>query len=150
MKRLFLIAGIGAAFALTTPASAMTDAECTAAWTKADANKDGMVTEAEAGRYFAAMRVAEKPIADGRLSMMAFQEHCKAGHFNMTRMVVGAPLPGSNSFTENQAKDRILAAGMSGVSALLKDANGIWRGTAADGAKTVSVAVDYKGNVVSQ
>ena len=35
MKRLLLIAGISTAFAATTPALAMSDAECAAAWTKA-------------------------------------------------------------------------------------------------------------------
>ena len=150
MKRLMLIAGISAAFATTTPAFAMTDAECAAAWTKADVDKDGIVTEREAGRYFAALRVKGTPIADGKLSQAAFLEHCKADHFTVAKLDPGAPLSGSNSFTEAQAKDRIMAAGYSSVKPLKKDAQGIWRGSALDGSKTVSVAVDYKGNVVAK
>ena len=61
----------------------------------------------------------------------------------------GAPLKGANSFTESQAKDRALAAGFTSVSSLVKDGGGIWRGTAMKDGKSVKVAVDYKGNVVS-
>ena len=150
MKRLLLIAGISASFAATTPAFAMTDSECAAAWTKADTNKDGTLSEAEASRYFAALRVLNTPVADGKLTQAMFLEHCKAGHFTSAKIDAGAPLSGSNSFTENQAKDRATAAGFSNVTALKKDANGIWRGTAADGAKTVTVSIDFKGNVVAQ
>ena len=150
MKRFVLIAGIGAAFAAASPAFAMTDAACIAAWTNADVNKDGIVTEAEGARYFAALRVKKTPIADGKLSQAAFLEHCKADHFTVAKLDHGAPLSGSNSFTETQAKDRIMAAGFSNVAALKKDAQGVWRGTASDGPKNISVALDYKGNVVGK
>ena len=66
----------------------------------------------------------------------------------MASAEAGAPLKGANSFTENQAKDRIIAAGFTNVSALAKDGDGIWRGTATKGDKSMNVAVDYKGNVV--
>ena len=59
------------------------------------------------------------------------------------------PLTGANSFTEVQAKARIEAEGFTQVSTLLKDENGIWRGTAAKAGATVNVALDFKGNVVS-
>jgi len=63
----------------------------------------------------------------------------------------GAPAAGSNSFTETQAKSRIEAAGYSNVSHLIKDKEGIWRGTATKGSATeVNVALDYQGNVVSR
>ena len=62
-----------------------------------------------------------------------------------------APAAGSNSFTETQAKSRIEAAGYSNVSVLVKDKDGIWRGTATRGGATgVDVALDYQGNVVSR
>jgi hypothetical protein len=35
------------------------------------------------------------------------------------------------------------------VSDLKKDDDGIWRGTASQGGKSVQIAVDYKGNVVT-
>ena len=65
-------------------------------------------------------------------------------------MDAGAPLKGANSFTEGQAKDRAVSHGFTNVSALAKDADGIWRGTAQLDGKPVKLAVDYKGNVVGQ
>ncbi|HEX3954763.1 MAG TPA: hypothetical protein VHW90_14395 [Stellaceae bacterium] len=62
-----------------------------------------------------------------------------------------APAAGANSFTEDQAKSRIAAAGYTNVSSLTKDKDGVWRGTASKGsASGVSVALDYQGNVVAQ
>jgi hypothetical protein len=150
MKSLPLIAAMLVTVLAPHAAFAMTDAECTTAWTAADANKDGSITETEASRYFAALRVANKSVADGKLTNAAFIEHCKAGLYDTAKMDAGAPLPGANSFTEGQAKDRIAAAGFGTAADLKKDADGIWRGTAANGAKTTSVAVDYKGNVVAK
>ena len=62
----------------------------------------------------------------------------------------GAPLKGANSFTEAQARERIAEKGYTAVSALVKDENGVWRGTATMGGKAVAVQVDFKGNVTSQ
>ena len=59
-------------------------------------------------------------------------------------------MEGANSFTEGQASDRIIAAGMMAPTALVKDDKGIWRGTAMKDGKSVNVAVDFKGNVVAQ
>ena len=61
-----------------------------------------------------------------------------------------APLVGANSFTENQAKDRMEKAGFTQVSGLKKDDNGIWRGSAMMGGKQTSVSLDYRGNVVAK
>ncbi|WP_136622538.1 MULTISPECIES: DUF4142 domain-containing protein [Mesorhizobium] len=60
-----------------------------------------------------------------------------------------APVPGANSFTEDQAKSRIQDAGYSDVSALTKDDQGIWRGKANKDGKSTGVALDYQGNVVA-
>jgi hypothetical protein len=62
----------------------------------------------------------------------------------------GAPAAGANSFTEGQAKSRIEAAGFSNVSGLMKDKDGIWRGTASKGGTTTNVALDFQGNVVTK
>ena len=61
-----------------------------------------------------------------------------------------APLAGANSFTENQAKERIEKAGFTQVSNLKKDDQGIWRGTAMQSGKQTNVALDYRGNVVAK
>ena len=104
----------------------------------------------ESARYLAALRVAEKPLADdAELTQPIFVENCRAGYFDTVSAEAGAPFEGANSFTEGQAQDRVLAAGFANVSALTKDEKGIWRGTAEAEGKTVNVAVDFKGNVVT-
>ncbi|ESZ05771.1 DUF4142 domain-containing protein [Mesorhizobium sp. L48C026A00] len=60
-----------------------------------------------------------------------------------------APIPGANSFTEDQAKSRILDAGYSNVSKLTKDDQGIWRGQASKDGKDTAVALDFQGNVIA-
>jgi len=148
MKR-FLIAGAALLALGTTSAFALTDAECAAMWKSADVNGDGKMDASESARYGASMRVAGKTIpADNMFTDTVFLENCKAGVFTASAVDAGAPLEGANSFTENQAKDRALAAGLANVSALTKDDKGIWRGTAMKGGSSVKVAIDYKGNVV--
>jgi hypothetical protein len=60
------------------------------------------------------------------------------------------PVPGANSFTEEQARDRIAARGYAAISALVKDRDGIWRGRATKDGRTFAVALDYQGNVVGE
>lgn len=150
MKRLLGIAAV-AAICVAPAAYAATDAECQEMWKKADVNADGALSDAEAARYAAAMRVRDRAApADGRLTQAAFMDACKADVFMRRPVDAGAPLKGANSFTEAQAKDRATAEGYAGVSALVKDKDGIWRGTATQDGKTVAIAVDFKGNVVAQ
>ena len=61
----------------------------------------------------------------------------------------GAPIAGANSFTEGQARSRIVAKGFKNVSDLRKDDRGVWRGKASQDGKAVNVSVDFQGNVVS-
>lgn len=58
-----------------------------------------------------------------------------------------APAAGANSFTEGQAKSRIEAAGFTGVTGLMKDKDGVWRGKATKAGSSHDVALDYQGNV---
>jgi hypothetical protein len=60
------------------------------------------------------------------------------------------PLPGANSFTEAQARERIQNSGFGNVTGLRKDDNGIWRGMATRNGAQLPVAVDYQGNVFQQ
>jgi hypothetical protein len=148
MRKLIMVAAI-AAGSLALPAYAATDAECQEMWTKADANNDGALSDAEAQRYSAAMRVAEKRLPpNGTFDRATFIDACKADAFAPRKADPGAPLKGANSFTEGQAKDRAEAYGFSNVSGLKKDDDGIWRGSAVQDGKPVQIAVDYKGNVV--
>ena len=59
------------------------------------------------------------------------------------------PVPGANSFTEAQAKDRMEKAGFTQVTNLRKDDQGIWRASAKQGDKQTNVALDFRGNVVA-
>lgn len=59
----------------------------------------------------------------------------------------GAPKAGANSFTHGQARQHILNAGYTAVSALTKGDDGVWRGTATKDGAPVSVALDFKGDV---
>ncbi|ASP95796.1 PepSY domain-containing protein [Sinorhizobium meliloti] len=61
-----------------------------------------------------------------------------------------APVEGANSFTEAQAKERIEEAGYTDVSGLRLDDKGVWQATAMKEGKSVSVALDYQGNVTAQ
>jgi hypothetical protein len=56
---------------------------------------------------------------------------------------------GANSFTEAQARSRLQHHGYAQVSALTKDQDGIWRGSAMRNGTPVHVSVDYKGNISS-
>jgi len=56
-------------------------------------------------------------------------------------------IEGANSFTEAQARDRLVKAGYSAVEGLAKDDKGIWRGKATKDGRSVSVGLDFKGNI---
>src|SRR5438128_10970751 len=62
----------------------------------------------------------------------------------------GAPVAGANSFTEGQAKSRIEASGYANVSELRKDDQGVWRGKAMKDGKSISVSLDFQGNVTAK
>lgn len=61
-----------------------------------------------------------------------------------------APLPGANSFTEAQVRERLTSNGFTDISTLAKDDQGIWRGRATRNGTQTPVAVDYRGNVFQQ
>jgi uncharacterized protein with FMN-binding domain len=135
------------------PASAWaaSETDCAAQWKSADGNNDGVLVGPEADRYLAYYRVrAHVTPVDGRITQQEFMKSCQSDIFMAKAPEPGAPLKGANSFTEGQAKDRVVAAGFTSVSSLAKDGDGIWRGSAMKDGKSVKVAVDFKGNVVSQ
>jgi hypothetical protein len=139
-----------AATMMTAHAWAATDAECQDMWKKADANGDGTLSGGESIRYVALMRIGNRTVAaEGRITQAEFMDACKADIYSARKTDEGAPLKGANSFTEGQAKDRAEARGVTNVSGLKKDDDGIWRGNATQDGKNVQIAVDYKGNVVT-
>ena len=58
-----------------------------------------------------------------------------------------APVAGSNSFTESQARSQIEAKGYTHVAHLHKGKDGVWRGTGTKDGQSGAVSVDYQGNV---
>ena len=135
------------------PASAWaaSETDCAAQWKSADGNNDGVLVGPEADRYLAYYRVrAHVTPVDGRITQQEFMKSCQSDIFMAKAPEPGAPLKGANSFTEGQAKDRAMAHGdVDSVSGFKKDDDGIWRGSGTRGDKTVQIAVDYKGNVVT-
>lgn len=63
---------------------------------------------------------------------------------------VATPVKGHSSFTESQAKGRLAKAGYANVSDLKKTDDGFWQGSAMKGGRTVTVSLDYKGNVTAK
>ncbi|GEP00332.1 hypothetical protein [Methylobacterium haplocladii] len=64
---------------------------------------------------------------------------------------VGEPLePGSNSFTEAQVREKFGKMGFGEVTELKKDDRGIWHGKAVHAGKTLSIGMDFKGNVAAE
>lgn len=136
---------------LPATAWAASESDCAAQWKSADGNSDDVLAGPEADRYLAYYRVrAHVTPVDGRITRDDFMKACQSDVFMAKAPEPGAPLKGANSFTEGQARDRIVAAGFTSVSSLAKDGDGIWRGDAVKDGKAVKVAVDFKGNVVSQ
>jgi uncharacterized protein with FMN-binding domain len=130
---------------------AASETACAAQWKSADGNNDGVLAGPEADRYLAYYRVrAHVTPVDGRITQQEFMKSCQSDIFMAKAPEPGAPIKGANSFTEGQAKDRIVAAGFTSVSSLAKDGDGVWRGSAMKDGKSVKVAVDFKGNVVGQ
>jgi putative membrane protein len=132
-------------------ARAASETDCAAQWKSADGNNDGVLVGPESDRYLAYYRVrAHVTPVDGRITRQEFMKSCQDDIFTAKAPEPGAPIKGANSFTEGQARDRIVAAGFTSVSSLAKDGDGVWRGSAMKDGKSVKVAVDFKGNVVSQ
>jgi hypothetical protein len=149
MKKIAVVTAL-AAMSLAVPSLAASDAECQDLWKRADANADGLLSDNESIRYIALMRVGNRTMAtEGRITQSEFMDACKADVYSARKPDEGAPLKGANSFTEGQAKDRAIGYGVESVADLKKDDDGIWRGTGTQNGKTVQIAVDYKGNVVT-
>src|ERR1700759_3637469 len=151
MRKLLTVMTMAATACAVLPAFAASDADCQAMWARADVNHDGVLSDAEAMRYSAAMRVREaKMPADGKITKATFMGACKADVYATSKPDPGAPLKGSNSFTESQAKDRAMAYGATDIGPIAKDSDGVWRGPAKLDGKATQIAIDYKGNVVFQ
>lgn len=156
MAQLLSLPRIGAlALLLGTPAFAdtatpmPTAAECETQFKALDTDANGTLTETEAPQVYANARVGNMTVAPSGYTKDEFLKACGNNAYGRKAPMAGAPLEGANSFTEGQAKDRAIAWGVTGVSAMTKDDKGVWRGTGTLDNAAVSVAVDFKGNVVT-
>ena len=74
--------------------------------------------------------------------------------FKFASSVSGTLLKNRFSFTDPCGPPSALAplslTTITSVSSLAKDGEGVWRGSAMKDSKSVKVAVDFRGNVVSQ
>ncbi len=68
---------------------------------------------------------------------------------NDVNKTTAAPVPGKNSFTQEQVVKRLQDNGYSGVTGLTKDDKSIWHAKAVKAGQSVSVAVDYQGNITA-
>ncbi|OHV17162.1 hypothetical protein BK022_07355 [Methylorubrum extorquens] len=58
--------------------------------------------------------------------------------------------PGANSFTAAQVRARFAEMGFADVDDLQLDGQGIWRGRAEHAGRTLSVGMDFRGNVAAE
>lgn len=123
--------------------------DCDAEFETLDVDGDGYLSEDEAQRAYARSRIDGVTWQEPGMSREEYAEICSSPVWAETTPEDGAPFEGANSFTENQARDRAVAWNVTDVSALTKDDMGIWRGTGSLDGTAVSVAIDYKGNVVT-
>jgi hypothetical protein len=100
-----------------------------------------MIYAALAASLAASTALAQEPAQSGPQNPAV-----RTNDNNMSSM----PVKGANSFTESEAKSRIAKQGFTNISALQKDQDGVWRGTATKDGKPVQVSLDYQGNVNAQ
>ena len=68
-----------------------------------------------------------------------------ADRMDPSAATAAAQTAGANSFTSDQAKDRLEAAGYSEIGSLTQNTEGLWVGPAKKDGKSVEASVDYKG-----
>ena len=147
MNKFCTAAAIAIALGLCSPAYAATEAQCEALWKKPEVGVSGKLSPTYSQAFTKSGRALP---ADGIVDSAAFIEACKAGAFNTVSVAPGPPFPGANSYTEAQARGLIENAGFTSVNELKKDEQGIWQATAMQAGKAVTVALDFKGNVVAK
>ncbi len=123
--------------------------DCDADFATLDTDGNGYLSETESQRAYARSRVDGTTLGEQGLSKEDYNSLCASPNWAENKPEEGAPFEGANSFTEEQARDRAVAWNVTEVSALVQDEMGIWRGTGMVAGAQVSVAVDYKGNVVT-
>jgi opacity protein-like surface antigen len=99
------------------------------------------------------MKICLAAIVAAGLATGAMAQDAQSGSHNpamkdSSAHKVAAPAKGHSSFTEGQAKTRIAKAGYTQIGDLKKTDAG-WTGTAMKSGQSVTVTLDYKGNITS-
>ena len=102
-------------------------------------------------RYVALMRVGNRTIAtEGRITQAEFMDACKADVYAPRKADAGRTAEGRQQLHRRPGQGpRHRPRRRRQRRGLKKDDDGIWRGTGTQSGKTVQIAVDYKGNVVT-
>lgn len=133
----------------TTPPAAPPAQDCETQFAARDTDGNGALSETEAPALYARARIDGQVIPDTGITKADFLAACDGDGYERVAPEAGAPFEGANSFTENQARDRAIAWGLTDVAEMTKDEKGIWRSTGTLDGAAVNVAVDYKGNIVT-
>lgn len=96
-----------------------------------------------AGAALAALVAGCAPEADKTNPAVATEEAA-------AERAAAAPAAGATSFTQEQARERATSAGYMDVGELTQNADGAWQGSATKDGASVTVVVDYQGNVTTQ
>lgn len=99
------------------------------------------------------MKICLAAIVAAGLATGAMAQDAQSGSHNpvvkdSSAHKVAAPAKGHSSFTEGQAKTRIAKAGYTQISDLKKTDAG-WTGMAMKSGQSVTVTLDYKGNITT-
>jgi Ca2+-binding EF-hand superfamily protein len=84
IKRATIVSALLIAGYVIPAAAAPSDADCKAMWTKADADKNGVIEGAEATKFMEAIKKSGKSYDennDGKLTQDEFMKACKDGVF---------------------------------------------------------------------
>jgi hypothetical protein len=84
IKRATIVSALLIAGCVIPAAAAPSDADCKAMWSKADADKNGVIEGAEATKYMEAIKKSGKSYdanKDGKLTQDEFINACKDGVF---------------------------------------------------------------------
>lgn len=103
-----------------------------------------------AGAIISAALIGGVAVAQGMAPQASKNAPANPAVKNAHVEATAVPSSGANSFTEGQARSRMAKAGYTHVSALQKDKDGLWQGTAKRHGKVRHVALDYKGDVSSK
>lgn len=147
---------ITAAFVLSlTPAMAgqTESGDCFMQWKNADADRNGVIDNGEAGatqgttrdQFLAScVKDAKVDTPPGQPSQAGVKDdfYKDLGKGDLTK--------GKNPFTEADARKRLETLGFGEVTDLKLDDKGIWRGTAVSKGERTPVGLDAQGDVVAQ